>query len=59
MTPGRDWRDMRPEDFDADADTGPDALRDDGLFPLPVHLVAPPVDPCGTGDLFENLGENG
>lgn len=52
---GRDWRDMRPEEFDADADVGPDAMRDDGLFPLPVHLVAPPVDSCGTGDLFEDL----
>lgn len=52
---GRDWRDMRPEDFDVDAHSGPDATTDDGLFPLPVHLVAPPVDPCGTGDLFEDL----
>lgn len=54
MTP-RDWRDMRPEDFDVEATSGPDVTTDEGLFPLPVHLTRPPVDPCGTGDLLAEI----
>lgn len=50
----RDWRDMRPEEFDVDAKPA----EDEGLFPLPVHLTAPPVDPCGTGDLLAELDGN-
>lgn len=44
----RDWRAMRPEDFDVDAAP----TEDGGLFPLDVTLVDAPDDGVGTGDLF-------
>lgn len=45
---GRDWRDMAPADFDADAAPAP-------LFTLaPEHVAAD--DGYGTGDLLAELG---
>ena len=52
----KDWRDMTPEEFDVAAKPAP--VEDEGLFPLPLRMTPPPVDPSGTGDLFAELEDD-
>jgi hypothetical protein len=49
----RDWRDMSPTEFDADAPVE----ESPGLFDLTVDMVPPPDDGVGTGDLFTDLDQ--